>query len=277
MIERLQSPIRLGTSAKAAWDELEKVHALKNKQRKFNLLKPLFRLDMAPGASLVVHEREFDGLVEGLTAVGRVMEPEDLVVIYSNLLPAEYSTWLQGQSATLEKLSLSDFKGLVHEETQRMINLANDENSVQSSVANIAYKHHKKPKKGPKTKVNCHRCGNPGHYAKDYRADLSDKDNDDKRDGVSKGEKPKSFGGLAYSFMVVANPNIRKDPNLWVLDSGATDFMYPDRKPFIDYRVLKSPMDIEGIGPNGIHAEGISMLHITSTNVRFLMFFTFRS
>jgi len=66
VIERLQGPIRLtGTSAKNAWDELEKVHASKNKQRKFNLLRRLFRLDMAPGSSLMDTEREFDALVEG--------------------------------------------------------------------------------------------------------------------------------------------------------------------------------------------------------------------
>ena len=107
----------------------------------------------------MAHEREFDGLVEGLTAMGRVMEPGDLVVIYANSLPAEYSTWLQGQSVTLDKVSLSDFKGLVHEETQRVINFTNGEISVQSSVANIANKHQKK--QGPKTKGDCHRCGKP--------------------------------------------------------------------------------------------------------------------
>ena len=163
VIERLQGPIRLtGTSAKNAWDELEKVHASKNKQRKFNLLRRLFRLDMAPGSSLMDNEREFDALVEGLSVMGRIMDPEDLVVIYANSLPQEYSTWLQGQSATLDKITLSDFKGLVREETQRMINFTNgsDANSaVQSSAANIANKQKKKKsKKDSKNKGNCHRC-----------------------------------------------------------------------------------------------------------------------
>jgi len=104
-------------------------------------------LDMAPGSSLMDNEREFDALVEGLSVMGRIMDPEDLVVIYANSLPQEYSTWLQGQSATLDKIALSDFKGLVHEETQWMINFTNgsDVNSViQSSAANIANKQKKK-------------------------------------------------------------------------------------------------------------------------------------
>src|SRR5436190_22282732 len=146
VIEHLQGPVWLGTLVKGVWDELEKVHASKNKQCKFNLLRRLFRLDMAPGSSLMNHEREFDGLVEGLMVMGRVMEPEDLVVIYANSLPAEYGTWLQGQSATLDKISLSDFKGLVHEETQCIINFTNGENSVLPASANIANRRQKKKK-----------------------------------------------------------------------------------------------------------------------------------
>ncbi len=141
--------------------------------------------------------------------MGRVMEPEDLVVIYANSLPAEYGTWLQGQSVTLDKISLSDFKGLVHEETQcminfnfkglvreetqRMINFTNGENSVQSASANIANRHQKKKK--DKKKKECYRCGEIGHFAKNCKGKLKDKDDDeDKRDGNSKGEKTKSFG-----------------------------------------------------------------------------------
>src|SRR5436190_24097608 len=108
------------------------------------------------------HEREFDGLVEGLMVMGHVMEPEDLVVIYANSLPAEYSTWLQGQSVTLDKISLSDFKGLVHEETQHMINFTNGENSVQSASANIMNRHQKKKK--DKKKKECYHCERLGLF-----------------------------------------------------------------------------------------------------------------
>ena len=144
MIERLQGPVRLGTTAKGAWDELEKVHASNTKQRKFNLFKRLYRMDMAPGSSLIDHEREFDGLVEGLSRMGRVVEPEDLVVIFANSLPVEYGTWLQGQTATIDKMDLSTFKGLVREETQRMLNFSNGSSSVQSASANFANKPQKK-------------------------------------------------------------------------------------------------------------------------------------
>ena len=114
----------MGTTVKGAWDELQNVHASMDKQRKFSLLKQLYRLDMAPGSSLIEHERLFDGLVESLAAMGKIIETEDLVVIYANSLPpAEYGTSLQGQSSTLETTSLSAFKGQVREEERRMKNV----------------------------------------------------------------------------------------------------------------------------------------------------------
>ena len=72
---------------------------------------------MVPDSSLIEHERLFDGLVESLAAMGKTMETVDLIVIYANSLPpAEYSTWVQGQSSTLETTSLSAFKGRVREQ-----------------------------------------------------------------------------------------------------------------------------------------------------------------
>ena len=179
--ERLKGVVRMCKSARNAWEELEKVHASKSKQRRFNLLRRLFDLRMASGSSLTDHEHGFDGLVEGLVSMGRVMEPEDLVVIYANSLPGEYNTWLQGQSATLDKMDLSDFKGLVREETLRMINFK-DEGESGVASANIANKgkKEKNPKTDSKTKKgNCHRCGEPGHFAKDCKVNIEDKDNDD--------------------------------------------------------------------------------------------------
>ena len=83
---------------------------------------------MVPGSSLIEHKRLFDGLAKSLAAMGKIMDTEDLVVIYANSLPpAEYGTWLQRLSSTLETISLSAFKGRVREEEHANEEHANEE------------------------------------------------------------------------------------------------------------------------------------------------------
>src|SRR5216110_3049347 len=56
VIDRLQGPILYGKNAKGAWEELQKVHAPRDRQRKYSLLRRLYRLDMQTGTPLRDHE-----------------------------------------------------------------------------------------------------------------------------------------------------------------------------------------------------------------------------
>ena len=95
--DRLQGPIHYGVTAKGAWDELRKVHAPNDKQRKYSLIKRLYRLDMQVGSSLMGHESIFDDLVQSLAAIGKNIDPEELIILYANSLPVEtFGNWIQG-------------------------------------------------------------------------------------------------------------------------------------------------------------------------------------
>jgi hypothetical protein len=82
----LQAPIRYGKTSKGAWDELKRVHTSNDLQRKFALIRSLYRLEMTPSSTLIDHERRFDTLVQSLTDIGKNIETEDLIVVYSNPL-----------------------------------------------------------------------------------------------------------------------------------------------------------------------------------------------
>src|SRR5439155_4296550 len=100
VIDRLQGPIHYGVTAKGAWDELRKVHAPNDKQRKYSLIKRLYRLDMQVGSSLIDHELIFDNLVQNLAAIGKNIDPEELIILYANSLPVEtFGNCIQGQMA----------------------------------------------------------------------------------------------------------------------------------------------------------------------------------
>jgi hypothetical protein len=87
--DQLQGPIHYGKTAKGAWDELQRVHASNDKQRKFSLLRRLYRLDMSPNGSLLDHERTFDDLVQSLLVMGKDIDSDELIVLYANSLPVD--------------------------------------------------------------------------------------------------------------------------------------------------------------------------------------------
>src|SRR5437667_1650132 len=142
VIHRLQGSIHYGVTAKGAWDELRKVHAPNDKQRKYSLIKRLYRLDMPAGSSLIDHESTFDNLVQNLAAIGKTIDPEELIILYANSLPIEtFGNWIQGQMAFIDNMSITDFKGRVREEARRLnlagfgSGLGNDPDTVQANVA----------------------------------------------------------------------------------------------------------------------------------------------
>src|SRR5271156_3422730 len=143
--DQLQGPIHYGKTAKGAWDELQRVHASNDKQRKFSLLRRLYRLDMSPNGSLLDHERLFDDLVQSLSTIGKDINSDELTVLYANSLPVEmFGNWIQSQMAFIDNLSVTEFKGRVREEARRL-NLAglelelgvenNDPDTVQANYA----------------------------------------------------------------------------------------------------------------------------------------------
>src|SRR5205085_12050798 len=78
VIDSLLAPIRYANGdARAAWLELEKVHAPKDKQRKYSLLKCLYRLEMK------------NELVQSLAQIGKIIDTDELIVLYAASLPNE--------------------------------------------------------------------------------------------------------------------------------------------------------------------------------------------
>jgi hypothetical protein len=117
--DQLQGPIHYGKTAIGAWDELQRVHVPNDKQCKFSLMKPLYCLDMNLNGSLIEHERVFDNLVQSLAAIGKAIDPDELIILYANSLPAEtFSNWIQGQMAFIDKMTVTEIKDHIREEAR---------------------------------------------------------------------------------------------------------------------------------------------------------------
>ena len=176
------------------------VHAPNDKQRKFSLLRRLYRLDMASHNSLIDHERVFDDLVQNLAAIGKMIDSDELIILYANSLPAKtFGTWIQSQMAFIDKMTITEFKGCVREEARRLntcglnqeLGVERDPDTVQ---ANMAQGRTNRPRIFPSRKPTyppCGTCGYTNHpeqechkrIAEEYLAKQAKKAQNQKRGG----------------------------------------------------------------------------------------------
>jgi transposase InsO family protein len=194
----LQAPIRYGKTAQGAWNELKRVHAPNDKQRKFSLLRRLYRIDMPREGSLMDHERVFDELVQNLADIGHSIDTEELIVLFANSLPQDtFGNWIQAQLAFIDGITITEFKGRVREEARRLnINglsqtLGMDPDAVQ---ANIARTNRIFPPRKPKSNFNpnapkCTHCGYRNHTYDDCHKRIAEEYN------AKQARKPPGGGG----------------------------------------------------------------------------------
>src|SRR5579859_392233 len=198
--DQLQGPIHYGKTAKGAWDELQRVHASNDKQRKFSLLRCVYRLDMSSNSSLIDHERTFDDLVQSLSAIGKTIDSDELIVLYANSLPVEiFGNWIQSQMAFVDNLSITEFKGRVREEGRRLnlaglgqtLGIERDSDSVQANFARPNARIF--PPRKPNAFPPCTHCGLRNHAEKDCHKRIAEEymvnevRKSQKRDGGGRG------------------------------------------------------------------------------------------
>src|SRR5437764_13371455 len=83
------------------------------------------------------HERTFDELVQSLAQIGKIIDTDELIILYAASLPNEtFGNWVQSQMAFIDNFSISDSKGRVREEA-RHLNLAGLATNLGASNPNI--------------------------------------------------------------------------------------------------------------------------------------------
>ena len=198
--------------------------------------------------------------------------------------------------AFIDNMSITDFKGHVHEEARRLnlagfgSGLGNDPDTVQ---ANMARQYGPGPRLFPPKKptMTCWHCGfhNPTgeechkRIAEEYLAKQAKRQQQPKGKGKGRGggkqQKPQQsgnvakaneatpaysaiFGGLGYCCKAAVNHKIRRVNGVWIKDCGAIHHMHHDKTIFSDYHPLKHRLYVGGIG-SGLMAVGVGNVQIT--------------
>ena len=145
------------TTPKEAWDILEKLYEGKGRNRKFMLLRELFRESMGT-KGMDGYLRSVKEKVSELSRIGTSLDKDVKLAIVFNGLPEEYRYLVVAfESQELEKIDLDELTARFLEEEARI-------NSGEYSTIGRPTALFSKAKK---FEGDCHYCGQKGHWKRD--------------------------------------------------------------------------------------------------------------
>ena len=107
--------------------------------------------------------QRFDVLVQSLEAIGKIIDPNELIILYMNSLPIEtFGNWIQTQLGFIDNMSITDFKGRVREEARRL-NLVGMGHGLGIEYVDTALAHFARGRRPGKTFPPCGTCSYTNH------------------------------------------------------------------------------------------------------------------
>ena len=247
------------TSASTMMKALEDKFLKKTSQNKLHLKQRLFRFTYAPGTTLNDHITSFNQLVADLLNVDVTFGDEDLALMLLGSLPEEYefleTTLLHGKEA----VSLSEVCGALY--SYELRRKGKKESTSGAAEALVMRGRSQSQSKGRKWKSKptaklgkdeCAFCREKGHWKKDCPKLKKSKADGKKVADANVAEC--SDDSSDFSLAVTPSSN---SSSAWLLDTGCSHHMCPERDWFYEFEELEggvvytaddTPLTTFGIG-----------------------------
>lgn len=220
-------------TAAGLWAKLESLYMTKSLTNKLLLKQRLFALRMQGGTSLRDHLDQLNTILLDLRNIDVKIEDEDAALILLVSLPHSYENFVESFVVGRETVTLEEVKSALftRELRQKAATTESGGDSGAGLVVNSAKGKGPKKKKNSKGKETnprnvCHYCKEPGHWKnkcpknpKASNANIAQQDT-----------KYDSEEDLALAAVDMPSPSDR-----WILDSGCSYHMCPNRDWFTSY------------------------------------------
>lgn len=250
--------IRKQTTAKGAWEELEKIHKSHGPVRKAVLYRELYQTKKKNDQSMAQFVNDFQQRADMLADAGIIVPQELLSIMLLSCLPEDYENFRVAMESRDDIPEVSTLKAkLIEEEARRGSNDNRDGTALYSRTSNTKKKEYPTKNSNVQNKFQgkCFRCGKVGHRAPVCRtklpqikakcADTSEK---------SKGEDEEIL--IATSALAC-----QTGKEEWYIDSGATVHMCKDKGLF-EKIIDRSPCSIRTAGKSIIMAYGTGRVNL---------------
>ncbi|UYV60193.1 hypothetical protein LAZ67_1000357 [Cordylochernes scorpioides] len=221
-----QNHIRHLNSPKEVWDELQRLYAPRDsKHRILQLRRKLYSQKFCQHANMDAYLRSINLIVSELTGVGDKIEDGDLSMLILCGMPEDWDNVI----STMCNLPESEFtsanirRKLLAEAERRYA--TTNEGMGALSVRNTNKKQFPHEHQGSKTVRKCFGCGKTGHIARDCFKLKKNNGKQQEKGAIHQHHEAKNLN-------VMYNAAVVSEEDTWVIDSGATHHMTPNRRYF---------------------------------------------
>jgi len=223
------------TEPKDRYDILKKRYETTGALTAFSFFDKLFGTKFSEGESMIQQLAELDKLRNDANTAGITLTDPHYVLLILRSLPASYSNMYTSllSTADLSKITPVDVSSRIIDEYTRR--------SSDPSMAAMKPSASSLPSKQQKFNGECNYCHKKGHKERDCRKK--------KADAKGKNKATPSVSTLSTTPVAVDNNSIlasfygTSDNKAWMLDSGCTKHMTPNRSEFTTYESI-NPLPI---------------------------------
>ena len=245
-------------TAKGIWDKLEELYMKPSIASKINLLERLYGFRMNSTLSLDENIDKFNEIIVGLANINHKVDEESQAIILLRSLPIAYQEVKAAIKYGRDVISLADVHGalkskdfelqLEKESKKEEVYLARGRTNKRGNSRSKHHHSQSRSKSRERETRKCYFCGRPGHlqrYCNKYKEQqsLNKSQNGERKDNKPHYKKKESVA------VAEDNDDCSTDGELfsisesstnreWILDSGCTYHMCPDRESFFDYKSI---------------------------------------
>ncbi|KAE8669591.1 hypothetical protein F3Y22_tig00112230pilonHSYRG00138 [Hibiscus syriacus] len=231
------------------WRKLESQFMSKSLTTKLYLKQRLYGLKMQDDHDLAQHVNVFNQIVSDLARLDVKIEDEDRAMILLCSLPSSYEHMVTTLTYGKETINVEEITAALLAHNQRK------QNAGESSQADSLYvkgnrdrgrkpekagsgKRNSRSKSRDKKTIHCYKCKEAGHMKRD--CPKLKKQTDEKRDGSSKSVNVVEDDNSDCSEGDMLSISTTQLTDAWILDSGCSYHIMPNREWFSTYRPVNS-------------------------------------